>query len=109
MVHAKGMVGQRLGTMRLSKIQPKPWRWCMQVSSMRCRQPGLSPLFPSTHRVLPLVHYPSLSCHLHWFCRRGTKGPELGSGTGGLKLDGHLCQYAGLLTEVKKWGRGWCM
>lgn len=52
--------------MALSKIQPQPWRWCMQVPVMRCRWLGLSPLFTGIpQRVTLMTHYPPLSYHLH--------------------------------------------
>lgn len=40
--------------MGLSKIQPQPWRWCMQVPSHEMQVAGLSPLFTGTPQRVPL-------------------------------------------------------
>lgn len=102
MVHAEGMVGQRLGTLGLSKIQPKPWCWCMQVPSYEMQaawpQPPCS-LVP--HRGLPLIHYPSPSCHLLGFAEEERRSGDLKVGLRACS-GWALMQDAGLPTEVEK-------
>lgn len=40
------MWGQGLGTWGLSKVQPQPWCWCMQVPSHEMQAAGPEPLIP---------------------------------------------------------------
>lgn len=59
------MAGQRLGTTGLSRIQPKPWHWYMQVPVWDADSSASTPYSHHPPRVLPLEPHPSLSCHLH--------------------------------------------
>lgn len=54
MMTCRGHVGQRLGTMGLSKTQPQPWRWCMQAPSHEMQVAGPEPLFTDTSPRVPL-------------------------------------------------------
>lgn len=88
--------------MGLSRIQPQPWRWCMQVPSHEMQAAGPEPLVPwhpteGHHRST--THHAPAPCI--GFAKEGQKGQDTKEVLGAWSGGGDVCQYGGLPTEVK--------
>lgn len=106
MVHADGRA--EIGHHRTERDSTQALALVHAGPRMRCRQLSLSPLLPSTPRVLLLVRHPLALLPPELTSQKRNKrvgDPKLVLGPA---ASGRLCQCVALPMGVRKWGRGQC-
>lgn len=81
--------------MGLSKTQPQPWRWCMQVPSHKMQAAGPEPLFAGTPEMVPLGPLPITPLPPALALQKRDKGVGIPKRCWESGVDGGLCQYGG--------------